>query len=285
MEIGEMVRDLRKELKMSQQQLARRAAVPQPYLSRLEAGMLLPNLATIEKILSALFCSLRLQPERKEQFTLEKEQLIEAAAEAKTAYLQGLFANHGVALSAKSVEQLKSQQREREAKKHVLQGWDDPFPLAVAPFTSVCELLPSVEGAKLAAALLKILDIELLKLPSRAGTKGRAFCWLSETWLMHLVEPFLSFKEGELASLKRQLERSFRALCDEAAIWRRMPRLSIDDHAEKLKEALTSRLEGVPFAAIFVQFVVDYYRATLARLNEKNAQNRTRTYTPCGTRT
>ncbi len=284
MEVGAMVRELRKELKMSQEQLARRAAVPQPYLSRLEAGMMLPNLATVEKILSALFCSLKLQPERGEQFTQERERLIETAAVNKVAYVEGLFAHHGIVLSAQFLEELRRRQREREAKKSVLQGWDDLFPLPIHS-GGVEGLLSPPEGPKLASALLKLLDAELFKLPARAKSKTRAFSWLNEGWLLRLAEPFLSLQEELPESLQRQLERSFRALCDEAAIWQRMPRLSIDDHAKRLKEALTNRLEGVPFAAILVQFVTDDYRATLTLLNEKNAQNRTRTYTPCGTRT
>ena len=284
MEVGVMVRELRKELKMSQEQLARRAAVPQPYLSRLEAGMLLPNLATVEKILSALFCSFTLQPEKKEQFTQERERLIETAALQKVAYMEGLFAHHGIALSAQFLQELRGRQQEREAKKSVLQGWDDPFPLPIHS-AALKESLSSPKGSKLASALMKLLDAELFKLPARAKSKGRAFSWLNEGWLLRLAEPFLSLEEELSEPLKKQLERSFRALCDEAAIWQRMPRLSIDEHAKRLEEALASRLDGVPFAAILVQFVVDDYRATLALLHEKNAQNRTRTYTPCGTRT
>lgn len=50
------IRALRAELYMTQTQLAKRAGITQSHLARIEAGKVDPQLSTLRKIFSALFC-------------------------------------------------------------------------------------------------------------------------------------------------------------------------------------------------------------------------------------
>ena len=52
--IGEAVRERRLALKLSQTELAKRAGMTQPALSRLEAGGVIPTIPVLERITSAL---------------------------------------------------------------------------------------------------------------------------------------------------------------------------------------------------------------------------------------
>jgi len=52
--IGSAVRGRRQELGLSQTELARRAAMTQPALSRLEAGGVIPTIPLLERITAAL---------------------------------------------------------------------------------------------------------------------------------------------------------------------------------------------------------------------------------------
>lgn len=52
--IGQAVRERRQALGLSQTELARRAAMTQPALSRLEAGRVIPTIPLLERITTAL---------------------------------------------------------------------------------------------------------------------------------------------------------------------------------------------------------------------------------------
>ncbi|MBI4678845.1 MAG: helix-turn-helix domain-containing protein, partial [Elusimicrobia bacterium] len=57
-----LVRALRSALRMSQAQLARRCAVPQPHIARLEAGKCGVQMDTLRRIFDAMFCDLLILP-------------------------------------------------------------------------------------------------------------------------------------------------------------------------------------------------------------------------------
>ncbi len=57
-----LIRALRAELYMTQAQLAKRAGVTQPHLARIEAGKVDPQLSTLRRIFSALFCDVLVVP-------------------------------------------------------------------------------------------------------------------------------------------------------------------------------------------------------------------------------
>jgi transcriptional regulator with XRE-family HTH domain len=58
-EVGARIRDLRKQLDMSQQALADAAKITQNGVFRLEAGATNPQLTTLQRIAAALECSVR----------------------------------------------------------------------------------------------------------------------------------------------------------------------------------------------------------------------------------
>lgn len=60
MEIGTVIRALRRERGLSQAEVARAAGTSQPAIARLEAGRSSPSIATIERILAAMGLRLEL---------------------------------------------------------------------------------------------------------------------------------------------------------------------------------------------------------------------------------
>jgi HTH-type transcriptional regulator/antitoxin HipB len=58
-EIGAMVRELRLGAGLSQEELARRAGMTQPALSRLERGGGIPTIAVLDRIAAALHATLK----------------------------------------------------------------------------------------------------------------------------------------------------------------------------------------------------------------------------------
>jgi predicted transcriptional regulator len=56
-----MVRSARRNASLTQRELARRASVPQPTVARIESGAVVPNTATLEKLLAS--CGYRLVAE------------------------------------------------------------------------------------------------------------------------------------------------------------------------------------------------------------------------------
>lgn len=55
-----LIRSLRKRLRMTQGQLAKRVGLPQSYIAKIESGSKRPPLETLEKIFRSLNCSLTL---------------------------------------------------------------------------------------------------------------------------------------------------------------------------------------------------------------------------------
>jgi transcriptional regulator with XRE-family HTH domain len=87
--IGELVSMIRRQLKMSQKVLARRAKVPQSTISNLERSKKQPNLATLTKVLNALFCDLLVVPIMKESFEALLFKQARQKAEKRVRYLRG----------------------------------------------------------------------------------------------------------------------------------------------------------------------------------------------------
>ena len=52
--VGAKIRDLRKQQKMTQHDLAEKSGLPQPHISRLERGVHCPSSKTIDRIAAAL---------------------------------------------------------------------------------------------------------------------------------------------------------------------------------------------------------------------------------------
>ena len=65
---GDLIRLLRKRLHMTQGQLAKRAGVPQSFISRIETGGQEPSLKTLRKLYEVLSCKLIVVPVASENF-------------------------------------------------------------------------------------------------------------------------------------------------------------------------------------------------------------------------
>lgn len=70
-----MVRLARREASLTQRALARRAGVPQPTVARIESGAVVPNVATLEKLLAS--CGYRLVAEPVEPVPVDRSAIRE----------------------------------------------------------------------------------------------------------------------------------------------------------------------------------------------------------------
>lgn len=86
------VRDLRKSLHMSQKQLAKRAKITQPQLSKIESGRAKITLETLEKVFEALFCAVWILPLPNEDLNVMMKERAKLAAKKKLESLMGSMA-------------------------------------------------------------------------------------------------------------------------------------------------------------------------------------------------
>ncbi len=86
------VRDLRKSLHMSQKQLAKRAKITQPQLSKIESGQAKITLETLERVFNALFCTAWILPLPNEDLGDVMKQRAKLTAKKKLESLVGSMA-------------------------------------------------------------------------------------------------------------------------------------------------------------------------------------------------
>lgn len=87
--IGKYVKLIRRQLRMSQQILAKRAQVPQPMISRIEQGKSEPTLSTLSKIFDTLFCEIVIAPILKEPVDTILQKQAHKVAQKHISYLKG----------------------------------------------------------------------------------------------------------------------------------------------------------------------------------------------------
>ncbi len=89
---GVLLRLLRKRLRMTQKQLAKRAGFPQSYIASIESGRKKPPTETLEKIFRALYCSFTflLIPEAQANHIVEHQ--ASEAATKRVKYVAGTMA-------------------------------------------------------------------------------------------------------------------------------------------------------------------------------------------------
>lgn len=80
---------IRKRLRMSQQVLAKRAKLPQPMISRIEAGKVEPSITTLKKIFDALYCDVVMVPIPRKNFDTVLEEQANRMAKRRVGYLRG----------------------------------------------------------------------------------------------------------------------------------------------------------------------------------------------------
>lgn len=89
LEIGQLILIIRSQLGMSQRALATRAEVPQAMISRIESGLLQPNVATLRKIMDALACDLLITAVPRDDIEMIRRNQARLKAEKKIRYLHG----------------------------------------------------------------------------------------------------------------------------------------------------------------------------------------------------
>jgi transcriptional regulator with XRE-family HTH domain len=87
--MGEFIKRIRYQLKMSQSALAKRVGIPQATISRIEHNQQNPTLLILSKILKALSCELVAAPMLKEPIDVIRHQQASRVAARHLRYLRG----------------------------------------------------------------------------------------------------------------------------------------------------------------------------------------------------
>ncbi|NGX32069.1 MAG: hypothetical protein K1060chlam4_00107 [Candidatus Anoxychlamydiales bacterium] len=90
--VGDLIGLIRRQLGMSQRVLARKSKVYQSTISRIESGVLSPNIDTLNKLFEALSCSLIITARPYEDLDKVKIKQAYKQAEKKVNYLLGTMA-------------------------------------------------------------------------------------------------------------------------------------------------------------------------------------------------
>lgn len=122
--LHDLLRLLRKRLRMTQKQLAKRIGIPQSYIAKIEAGKSKPSLETWEKLFRSLHCSLAilLIPEKMPDKLLEEQAY--AAALKKVNYVAGTMALEDQLPSKKDLEELIEDEKTELLNSESTKIWD-----------------------------------------------------------------------------------------------------------------------------------------------------------------
>lgn len=113
LQIGTLIRTIRKQLGMSQEELARRAHVPQSTVSRIEASDRDATLSTLSKILKALSCDLVVVPHLHKPVDALRREQAKKKAKQRIHYLKGTMNLEDQEPDPGFVEELLKQEEER----------------------------------------------------------------------------------------------------------------------------------------------------------------------------
>ncbi len=119
-----LIRSMRKRLRMTQHQLAKRVKLPQSYIAKLETGKSIPSMETLEKVFKGLGCAitLLLVPEIDPNELLKKQALI--AAEKKIKYVAGTMALEEQLPSKKALEEMVAEEQKKLLDSGTSKIWE-----------------------------------------------------------------------------------------------------------------------------------------------------------------
>lgn len=122
---GVIIRSLRKRLRMSQRQLAKRVGLMQSYIAKIESGSKKPTLDSLEKIFRALNCHLALLPipEIDPDTALEEQALV--SAEKRVAYIAGTMALEEQLPSKTALREMIEEEKKRLLDSETTKIWDE----------------------------------------------------------------------------------------------------------------------------------------------------------------
>ena len=116
---------IRKKLRMSQKQLAKRVGVPQSYISKLESGKVDPNLQTLKKIFQALFCYILIIPMPIEDLDQIIERKAQKIAKKRIEHLQGTMSLEKQDLDKKTLNELINEEKKDIIDSFSSNIWED----------------------------------------------------------------------------------------------------------------------------------------------------------------
>lgn len=123
--IGTLIKSIRTQLGMSQKALAVRARVPQSTISRIEQEERDANLATLNKILSAISCDLVIVPLLQDSIETIRRKQARKMAEKQVHYLKGTMNLEDQQPDARFIEELIKQEEERLLQGPNAKLWDE----------------------------------------------------------------------------------------------------------------------------------------------------------------
>ena len=127
-EVGARIRDLRKQLNMSQQALASAAGITQNGVFRLEAGKTNPQLATLQQIAAVLGCSVRYlvsgAPDREPAFADRYRRVQRIVESGDDVAIRAM--DSGLENARELLERGGSRREQLSGRKLMLKGSPDP---------------------------------------------------------------------------------------------------------------------------------------------------------------
>ena len=118
------IRALRRRLRMTQGQLAKRVKMSQSYIAKVESGSKNPTIETLEKIFRGLHCSLTfllisdMQPDK------ILEQQARVAAQKQVKYVAGTMALEEQLPSKESLQEMLNEEKQRLLDSKTTKIWD-----------------------------------------------------------------------------------------------------------------------------------------------------------------
>lgn len=119
-----LVRSMRKRLRMTQHQLAKRVKLPQSYIAKLESGRISPTLETLEKVLRGLGCSctLLLIPEIDPDELLRNQAHL--AAQERVKYVAGTMALEDQLPTKSVLKEMVEEEQKKLLDSETSKIWD-----------------------------------------------------------------------------------------------------------------------------------------------------------------
>ncbi len=118
------IRALRRRLRMTQGQLAKRVKMSQSYIAKVESGSKKPTLETLERIFRELHCSLTflLISDMSPDKILEQQAY--AAAQKRVKYVAGTMALEEQLPSKESLQEMLDEEKQRLLDSRTTKIWD-----------------------------------------------------------------------------------------------------------------------------------------------------------------
>ncbi len=123
--IGDFIKTIRTQLKMTQTTLAKRAKVPQPTISQLEQHHIDPTLSLLTKIFDALSCELVVAPMLREPIESICRKQARHVAERHIKYLRGTMHLEKQGPDKKLIEELINSETENLLHASGAKLWED----------------------------------------------------------------------------------------------------------------------------------------------------------------